>query len=295
MGTLDGQAIGFYGLGLMGKPMCRNLMKEGAALTVGNRSVKPREDLVSEGAFAAESARAVAEQSDIIILMVADTHAVEAVLMGPDGVLQGMRKGALVIDMGTTAVMATRSFAQHVAEAGGQYVDAPVSGGTLGAENGNLTIMAGGDDAAFDRALPVLQAMGDRITHVGPLGTGQVAKAANQVIVGLNIGAVAEALLLARQAGADPARVREALSGGFADSRILEVHGLRMIEETFEPGGKAVIQRKDLDQALSLAGELGFDMPATALCRDLFDRLIERGDGELDHSALIKALEPGDV
>jgi 3-hydroxyisobutyrate dehydrogenase-like beta-hydroxyacid dehydrogenase len=194
--------------------------------------------------------------------------------------------------MGTSKVTATRAFARDVESAGGQYIDAPVSGGTIGAQSGTLTIMAGGNDNAMARAQPVFDVLGQKTTHVGPVGTGQVAKAANQIIVGLNIGAVAEALTLAKKAGADPARVREALSGGFADSRILEVHGQRMVEGEFEPGARSTIQRKDLDQAVELAAELGFELPATALGRDLYDKLIDAGHGDLDHSALIKAIDP---
>jgi len=290
---LQGQTIGFIGLGLMGRPMCLNLMAAGADLLVWNRSEGPRQEMADAGAAVADSAADVIERAHIVILMLADTPAVEAVLMNRGGLVERLRPGRLLIDMGTTAVMATRDFAAAVAKTGGSYVDAPVSGGTVGAQAGNLTVMAGGEPAVYDRALPVLQAMGGRITHVGPVGTGQVAKAANQVIVGLNIGAVAEALMLAKHAGADPARVREALQGGFADSRILEVHGKRMIDGTFAPGGKAVTQRKDLTQALDLAEHLGIEMPATALCKELYERLIDQGDGELDHSALIKALDRG--
>jgi 3-hydroxyisobutyrate dehydrogenase-like beta-hydroxyacid dehydrogenase len=217
---------------------------------------------------------------------------VEAVLGGDDGILKGLRPGSLVIDMGTTAVTKTRGFAAQVVAAGGAYVDAPVSGGTLGAQGGSLTIMAGGEEEALERARPVLDFLGARLTHVGPVGTGQVAKAANQVIVGLNIGAVAEALMLAARAGADPAKVREALTGGFADSRILEVHGQRIIDGAFKPGAKAQTQLKDLVQALELAAELGIEMPATALSRELFDRLVAMDGEELDHSALIKVLDP---
>ncbi len=288
---LQGQTIGFIGLGLMGRPMCVNLMAAGADLIVWNRSPEPRQEMAEAGAQAADSAAHIAKEADVIILMLADTPALEAVMTTRGGVLENLRAGSLVIDMGTTAVMATRALASKVEHAGGSYVDAPVSGGTVGAAAGNMTIMAGGESPDFDRARPILQAMGDHITHVGPVGTGQVAKAANQVIVGLTIGAVAEALMLAKHAGADPARVREALQGGFADSRILEVHGQRMIDGAFTPGGKAVTQRKDLAQALDLAAQLGIEMPATALCKELYERLIDQGDGELDHSALIKALD----
>jgi 3-hydroxyisobutyrate dehydrogenase-like beta-hydroxyacid dehydrogenase len=223
--------------------------------------------------------------------MVANTSAVESVLGSDEGIINGLRPGSLVIDMGSTAVTKTRGFAAMVEAAGGAYVDAPVSGGTLGAQGGNLTIMAGGEEEALERARPVLEVLGTRLTHVGPAGTGQVAKAANQVIVGLSIGAVAEALMLAAHAGADTAKVREALMGGFADSRILEVHGQRIIDGAFKPGARAQTQLKDLTQALELAEELGIEMPATGLSRDLFDKLVAMDGEDLDHSALIKVLD----
>ncbi len=280
--------IGFIGLGLMGRPMCRNLLKAGISPIVYNRSAPPREELVREGATAVPSPADVARLAEIIVIMVADTAAVEDVLSGPHGLLQTLRPGTLIIDMGTTAVPATRRLAALVEEKGAAYVDAPVSGGTIGAEGGTLTIMVGGHDEAVARAKPVLSVFGSGITHVGGIGAGQVAKAANQVIVGLNIGAVAEALALAKAAGVDPARVREALRGGFADSRILEIHGQRMVEGNFAPGGKCTTQRKDMHQALEFAATLDLDLPATALSRDLYDRLIASGDGDLDHAALFR-------
>ncbi|MHA1597670.1 MAG: NAD(P)-dependent oxidoreductase [Alphaproteobacteria bacterium] len=289
--TLQGQKIGFVGLGLMGRPMCRNLLKSGAEVIAWNRSPEPLAESIADGAIAAASPAEVARAADLVIVMVADTDAVEAVLKGDDGIIRALRPDSLVIDMGTTAVTATRGFVELVREAGGAYVDAPVSGGTLGAEAGELVVMAGGEAADIDRARPLFDVLGARLTHVGAVGTGQVAKAANQVIVGLTIGAVAEALMLARHAGVDPAKVRDALAGGFADSRILEVHGQRMIDNSFAPGGKATTQRKDLAQALDLAAELGIEMPATALCKDLYEKLIDMGDGDLDHAALIKALD----
>ena len=279
MTAQNNQRVGFVGLGLMGLPMCINLIKAGLDVVATTRQPEPLQKILEAGAKTASNPRAVAEQAAIVVIMVADTNAVEAVLTGETGILAGVGPDSLIIDMGTTAVMATRGFAAMAAAAGGAYVDAPVSGGTLGAEAGSLTIMAGGEDAAIERARPVLEILGSRLTHVGPVGTGQVAKAANQVIVGLNIGAVAEALMLAAHAGADPARVRQALAGGFADSRILEVHGQRMIDKTFAPGGKVVTQRKDLVQALELAAELGIEMPATRLNKDLYERMIEAGDG----------------
>ena len=291
MTTLQGQKTGFIGLGLMGKPMARNLANAGADLIVHNRSSASVDELVSEGMAAGGSPSGTAQGADIIIMMLPDTPTVEKILLGENGVLVGLKPGSLVIDMGTTKVPVTRAFAKAIEDKGCDYLDAPVSGGTIGAENATLTIMAGGTDAAFKRAHPILNVLGSRITHIGSAGTGQVAKAANQVIVGLNIGAVAEALTLAKHAGADPAKVREALAGGFADSRILEVHGQRMIDDTFEPGARATVQRKDMDQALELAAELGIELPATSLSRDLYDWLIENGGADLDHAALIKAID----
>jgi 3-hydroxyisobutyrate dehydrogenase-like beta-hydroxyacid dehydrogenase len=289
--ALAGTVVGFVGLGLMGRPMVRNLMRAGATVVGHNRSRPPVDELAAEGMLPAASPREVGERTAVVVLMASDTPAVEAILLGPAGLVEGMRPGGLVIDMGTTAVGPTRRLAAAVRAKGGAYVDAPVSGGTIGAEKGTLTIMAGGAEAAVARALPILEVLGSRVTHVGDVGAGQVAKAANQVIVGLTIGAVAEALTLARRAGVDPARVREALKGGFADSRILEVHGQRMVSGDFRPGGKCVTQRKDLQQALELAAELGLELPATRLTRDLYDRLIADGLGDLDHSALVKVLK----
>jgi len=291
MNDLSGITIGFIGLGFMGKPMSSNLLEAGAQLVVTNRSEPPRREMEQKGATSVESPAKVAEIADIIILIVSDTPAVESVLTGPEGVFATIRPGSLIIDMGTTLLPATRSFAAAAEEKGCSYVDAPVSGGTIGAEAGSLTIMAGGDEQSFNRALPILQVMGDRITHVGSVGAGQVAKAANQVIVGLNIGAVAEALALAKAAGVEPGKVCEALKGGFADSRILEVHGQRMVKNSFEPGAKSTIQRKDMHQAIELAAQLGLEMPATTLSRDLYDRLIDSGNGNLDHAALFKVID----
>lgn len=287
---LAGTVVGFIGLGLMGRPMSLNLLAAGARVIVHSRSPDPVQELAEAGAVPASSPASVAAKADTVITMLPDTPAVETVLLGTGGVVEGLKPGSLVIDMGTTGVMATRDFASVIEKAGGAYVDAPVSGGTIGAGDGTLVIMAGGSGEAVARAEAIFGVLGSRATHVGAVGTGQVAKAANQVIVGLNIGAVAEALTLAAKAGADPAKVREALRGGFADSRILEVHGQRMVDGDFRPGGKVTTQVKDLTQALELAAELGFSLPATALNRDLYARLIEAGHGDLDHSALIKAI-----
>lgn len=291
MPSLKGQDIGFIGLGLMGRPMCKNLQLAGAKLVIYNRSRAKVDEFAKQGMTPAKSPREVAALTDTVVIMVSDTPAVEKVLTAPDGVLADLKPGALVIDMGTTAVQATRKLAGEVRKKGAEYIDAPVSGGVVGAEAATLSIMAGGLDVAVERAMPLFEVLGRNITHVGDVGAGQVAKAANQVIVGLTIGAVAEALTLAKRSGVDPARVRKALMGGFADSRILEVHGERMVKSTFEPGGKAVIQRKDLYQALELAKSIGLDLPATELNMALYDRLIESGGGELDHSALIKVID----
>jgi 3-hydroxyisobutyrate dehydrogenase-like beta-hydroxyacid dehydrogenase len=273
--------------------MSLNLQRAGARLVIFNRSRGILDELAKQGMVAAASPRAVAEQARTTILMVSDTPAVEQVLLGDTGIVNGLRPGDLVIDMGTTAVTPTRRFAEHVRARGADYLDAPVSGGQPGAEAGTLAIMAGGSDEAFERARPLFRVLGENITHVGAVGAGQVAKAANQVIVGLTIGAVAEALALARRAGVDPARVRQALSGGFAASRILEVHGQRMIDGNFRPGAKASIQRKDLTQALELAEQLGLALPSTRLNLELYERLIAGGGENLDHSALYTLLQDG--
>ena len=292
---LTNRTIGFIGLGFMGKPMARNLQAAGARMIIHSRSAGPVEELVADGMTGATSPADVAAQAEMVILMLTDTTAVELVLTGQSGILTGLTADTLVIDMGTTLMTTTQALAAKVHDVGGAYLDAPVSGGTMGAEAGTLTIMAGGDDDAMDRAAPLFDVLGAKTTHVGGIGAGQVAKAANQVIVGLTIGAVAEGLSLARKAGVDPAKVREALGGGFADSRILEVHGKRMVDKTFAPGAKSTIQRKDMDQAETLAARLGMEMPATTLNRKLYDRMIAAGHGDLDHAALIAAIDPGAI
>jgi 3-hydroxyisobutyrate dehydrogenase-like beta-hydroxyacid dehydrogenase len=290
--ALSGQHIGFIGLGLMGQPMARNLHAAGAAMVVHNRSPAAMLRLHALGMAQAASPAELARACDSVVLMLTDTPAVEQVIAGPGGVLETLRAGALLIDMGTTAVSVTRALAASVRERGAGYVDAPVSGGVAGAEAASLAIMAGAAEQDYRRALPILERLGSTITHVGDVGAGQVAKAANQVIVGLNIGALAEALALARRAGVDPARVHEAIRGGFAASRVLEVHGRRMIENDFEPGARCTTQHKDMSQALALAAQLGLELPATALNRDLYQRAMDAGFGALDHSALLRILDP---
>jgi 3-hydroxyisobutyrate dehydrogenase-like beta-hydroxyacid dehydrogenase len=293
MKPLAGRRIGFIGTGVMGRWMIGHLAAAGAALVIHNRTRAKAEALVTPDISVAGTPAEAARGADPLILMVTDTAAVEGALFGGGGAAEGLASGSLVIDMGTTAVTATRDFAARLASAGIDYVDAPVSGGEPAAREARLTIMAGGSDAALDRARPVLERLGTRITHVGEVGAGQVAKAANQIIVALTIGAVAEALTLAKRAGVDPARVREAIRGGFAESRILDVHGERMVTGAFEPGGRVRIQRKDVDQALALARSLGLDLPASALSLTLWDEMIARGWGDLDHSALVKLIEAG--
>jgi len=291
MTRLDGYNLGFIGLGLMGRPMCLNLHSAGADMIIHNRSPGVMDELKRPGITPAGTPAGIAQSADIILLMVADTPAVEQMLFGEHGIIHGLRPGSLIIDMGTTAAIPTRNFAARLKQAGADYIDAPVSGGEIGAIDATLTIMAGGVREAIERARPIFDVLGDSFTHVGDAGAGQVAKAANQIIVGLNIGAVAEALALVKSAGVDPAKVREALMGGFAASRILEVHGQRMIDNDFKPGAKISTQYKDMRQAIELGAAYHQALPATELGASLFRSLIDQGDGNLDHSALIKALQ----
>ncbi|MBL6946631.1 MAG: NAD(P)-dependent oxidoreductase [Rhodospirillales bacterium] len=291
MTGIKGKKIGFIGLGLMGKWMSRNLMAAGADLAVFDVFDDAKAALAGDGATPAANPGEVAARSEIVILMVTDTAAVEAALLGADGVSDALAPGSLLIDMGTTLATATKRFAETIAKGGSDYVDGPVSGGEIGARDGSLTIMAGGTDAAYARARPIFEVLGSRATHVGDIGAGHVAKAANQVIVGLTLGAVAEAISLARRAGVDPAKVREALMGGFAESRILEVHGQRMIDCDYTPGAHATIQRKDMAQALELGAEYDLDLPSTRLNLGLWDKLIEDGGAKLDQAGIIKAID----
>jgi 2-hydroxy-3-oxopropionate reductase len=282
--------IGFIGLGLMGRPMAHNLIKAGHSLFL-NRVKPVSQFLVEAGGRAMESGRAVAEAADIVILMVPDTPDVEAVLFGENGVASGLSAGKLVIDMSSISPVATKDFARRIAEKGADYVDAPVSGGEVGAKAASLTIMVGGSEAAFARAKPLFEVMGKTITLVGGVGDGQTAKVANQIIVGLTIEAVSEALAFAERAGADPGKVRAALMGGFAGSRILELHGERMIKQTFEPGFRLRLHRKDLTLAVDAAKALDLALPNTAATQQLMNAAVGRGDGDLDHSGLIRTIK----
>jgi 2-hydroxy-3-oxopropionate reductase len=282
--------IGFIGLGVMGRPMAENLIKAGHSLSL-NRVKQASQYLVDQGGKALETPRAVAAASDVVILMLPDTPDVEAVLFGQDGVASGLSAGKLVIDMSSISPVATKDFAKRVAATGASYMDAPVSGGEVGAKNASLTIMIGGSEQDFERAKPLFEAMGKNITLVGGVGDGQTAKVANQIIVGLTIEAVSEALLFAEKAGADPAKVRAALMGGFASSRILEVHGERMIKGTFEPGFRIRLHRKDMTLAVDGAKALDIALPNSAATQQLMNAAVARGDGDLDHSGLIRTLK----
>ena len=283
-------AIGFIGLGIMGRPMALNLIKGGHTLFLHSRSSVPA-DLVEAGGRACVTQKEVASNADVIITMVPDTPDVEAVLFGADGVAQGLSQGKTVVDMSSISPMATKQFAGRINELGCEYLDAPVSGGEVGAKNGTLSIMVGGNEATFGRVRPIFELMGKNITLVGGNGDGQTCKVANQIVVALTIEAVGEALLFASKAGADPARVRQALMGGFASSRILEVHGERMIKRTFDPGFRIELHQKDLNLALAGARALGVSLPNTSTCQELLNACSAQGGAKWDHSAMVRALE----
>ena len=282
--------IGFIGLGIMGRPMAGHLIAGGHKLYVHNRSAPPQE-LLDKGAIACANGADVARHAEIIITMLPDTPDVAGVLFGEGGVAEGLEKGKIVVDMSSISPIATKEFAQRVNALGCDYLDAPVSGGDVGARAATLTIMVGGPEAAFARVKPIFELMGKNITRVGEVGDGQTAKVANQIIVALNIEAVAEALLFAAKAGADPARVRQALMGGFASSKILEVHGERMIRRSFDPGFRIELHQKDLALALSSARAIGVSLPNTATAQELFNACVAHGGKAWDHSAMVRALE----
>jgi 2-hydroxy-3-oxopropionate reductase len=282
--------VGFIGLGTMGRPMVERLLGGGHELFVHSRKPAPAE-LLEKGARDCRSSKQVAFCSDVIILTVPDTPDVESVLFGADGVNAGLSAGKTVVDMSSISPLATKEFARRINDTGCDYLDAPVSGGEIGAKQGTLTIMVGGAEPVFERVRPLFELMGKNITLVGSNGDGQTAKVANQIIVALTIEAVAEALLFASKAGADPAKVRAALMGGFASSRILEVHGERMINRTFNPGFRIELHQKDLNLALSGARSLKMSLPNTATCQELFNSCAASGGAGWDHSAMARALE----
>jgi 2-hydroxy-3-oxopropionate reductase len=280
--------VGFIGLGIMGKPMAEHLLEANHEMFVRTRSTVPASLM---GATQCTTNADVARAADIIFLMLPDTPDVETVLFGKDGLSEGLTKGKIVVDMSSISPIATKDFAKKINTLGCEYLDAPVSGGEVGAKAASLTIMVGGNEKAFNTVKPLFELMGKNISLVGSNGDGQTTKVANQIIVALNIAAVGEALLFASKAGADPAKVRTALMGGFASSRILEVHGERMIKRTFDPGFRIALHQKDLNLALSGAKSIGVSLPQTASVAQLMQACTSQGWDQLDHSALVKSLE----
>jgi 2-hydroxy-3-oxopropionate reductase len=284
------EPVGFIGLGIMGRPMALNLIKAGYELVVHARRPESMAPLAEAGARTASSPAEVAREAPIVFTMVSDTLDVEEVILGPEGVIQGVRPDAAVVDMSTISPSSTRMIAERLRAAGAVMLDAPVSGGETGAKAGTLSIMVGGEPAAFSRVRPLFEAMGGNIVHVGPSGAGQVCKSCNQIVVGATIAGVAEAVLLAQASGVDPRKVREALLGGFAGSRILEVHGLRMIEGDYTPGFKSRLHHKDMRIVLESAQEFGISLTTAAMVAERLDLLVERGLGEEDSAAIFEVI-----
>jgi 2-hydroxy-3-oxopropionate reductase len=284
------QKVGFIGLGIMGRPMALNLKRAGFDLAVHARRPESMAPLAEAGAETCVTSAEVARRSDVIFTMVSDTADVEQVILGPRGVIEGVRKGSVVVDMSTISASATRAIGGRLSALGVEMLDAPVSGGDVGAINGTLSIMVGGNAEAFERVRPLFEVMGKNIVHVGGNGAGQVCKSCNQIVVGATIAGVAEAMLLARASDVDPARVREALLGGFAGSRILEIHGQRMIDEVFVPGFKARLHQKDMRIVAEAAHELGLALPSAAMVAQYLNALVGRGLGEEDSAAIYKVI-----
>ena len=283
--------LGFIGLGIMGKPMAEHLLKAGNKLYVYDVVPQSVADLKQQGAIACASSKEVASKTGIVFVIVPDTPNVDEVLFGKNGVAEGIKKGSIVVDMSSISPIATKEFAKKLKAMGVEMLDAPVSGGQVGAQNASLSIMVGGPAEVFEKIRPYFELMGKNIVLVGGNGDGQTCKVANQIIVALNIEAVGEALLFASKAGADPAKVRTALMGGFADSRILQLHGERMIKRTFDPGFRIRLHQKDLNLALESARKMGMSLPNTATAQELFNSMAAHGGSDLDHSALVQALE----
>jgi 2-hydroxy-3-oxopropionate reductase len=283
--------LGFIGLGIMGKPMAEQLLKAGNKLYVYDVVPQSVADLKQQGAIACASSKEVASKTGIVFVIVPDTPNVDEVLFGKNGVAEGIKKGSIVVDMSSISPIATKEFAKKLKAMGVEMLDAPVSGGQVGARNASLSIMVGGPVEVFEKIKPYFELMGKNIVLVGGNGDGQTCKVANQIIVALNIEAVGEALLFASKAGADPAKVRTALMGGFADSRILQLHGERMIKRTFDPGFRIRLHQKDLNLALESARKMGMSLPNTATAQELFNSMAAHGGSDLDHSALVQALE----
>jgi 2-hydroxy-3-oxopropionate reductase len=283
--------LGFIGVGIMGKPMAGHLVKAGHKVLVYDVNAAAVQELAAKGAVACKSSQEVAEKTGIIFIMVPDTPDVEAVLFGKGGLAEGLKAGSIVVDMSSISPIATKEIAKRLAAMGVQMLDAPVSGGQVGAENATLSIMVGGDPGIFEKIKPYFELMGKNIVRIGGNGDGQTCKVANQIVVALTIEAVAEALLFASKAGADPVKVRAALLGGFAQSRILDLHGERMIKRTFNPGFRIRLHQKDLNLALQAARSMGMSLPNTATAQELFNAVAAQGGIDLDHSALVFALE----
>ncbi len=282
---------GFVGLGIMGKPMAKNLLQGGFSLIVHDLNRTPVRELVAAGAKEAFSPREVAQAAEIVITSLPNDQAVEEVALGRDGLLEGMRKGSVWVETSTISPLTVRSIAARLNEKGVEMLDSPLSGGEVGAQQASLSIMVGGKAEVLERVLPALRKMGKNITHIGGQGAGQIAKAANQIIVAMTIEAVSEALIFAKKAGADPAKVRKAMLGGFAQSRILEEHGQRMLDRNFKPGGRALTHQKDIGIVLSVAREKGIYLPGTSMIMDLWSAMGAHGLLEEDHTAMLKVLE----
>jgi 2-hydroxy-3-oxopropionate reductase len=285
------EKVGFVGLGIMGKPMARNLMEAGYELTVHNRSPEKAEELGEEGATVAGSPAEVAEKSDVVITMLPDSPDVEHVVAGEDGVLAGIGEGALLIDMSTISPVVTEELAAKAKEKGASMLDAPVSGGDVGAIEGTLSIMVGGEEEDFERARPLFEVMGKTVTHVGPAGAGQVTKAANQIVVALTIEAVSEALVLGSKGGVSPEKILDVLSGGLAGNKVMELKREKFLSHTFKPGFRSELHHKDLGIALSAGREYGVVLPVTALVDQMLLAMKRKGWGGEDHSALLKVIE----
>lgn len=285
------EKVGFIGLGIMGKPMAKNLLEAGHELVVYNRTTEKAEELAGDGATVAGSPKEVAEQSDVIITMLPDSPQVEEVLAGEGGILEGIREGSLIVDMSTISPVVTKELAAKAGEHGASMLDAPVSGGDVGAIDGTLSIMVGGSEADFERAGPLFEAMGKTITHVGEVGAGQVVKAANQIVVALTIEAVSEALVLGSKAGVDPAKILDVLGGGLAGNKVMEVKREKMLGHSFDPGFKIELHHKDLGIALATGREYGVSLPVTAVVDQMLEALKAKGRGDRDHSAILTLIE----
>ncbi|MCA1718924.1 MAG: 2-hydroxy-3-oxopropionate reductase [Actinobacteria bacterium] len=285
------EKVGFIGLGIMGGPMAQNLMETGYELVLYNRTTEKAEEIADDGATVAESPKEVAESCDVVVLMLPDSPQVEEIVEGEDGVLEGLKEGALIVDMSTISPVVTRELAEKIEERGASMLDAPVSGGEPGAQQGTLAIMAGGSEEDFERARPLLEVMGDAITHVGPTGAGQTAKAANQIVVAVTLEGISEALVLASKAGVAPEKILEAISGGLAGSNVMEAKKENFLEHDFEPGFRVDLHHKDLGIALATGREYGVSLPVTAIVDQMLESLKTKGRGDRDHSAILTLIE----